>query len=118
MLSGEFVARAAVLSALAGLAALHFFSATEPEGADVSGLVVKGEGSLVSLKGKVESVRQLNGNIFFELNDGNRAKAVLFNADNAQRNALRKNSFVEVVGRIEDYKGSRQIVVLSVKQVD
>ena len=75
-------------------------------------------GKRVSAKGIVKWKYFTKNTLLFELADGNKIKAVLFSPSSEELSAIKKNSVIVVEGVVKKYKGSLEIVVERVREID
>jgi len=109
---------AAIALSLAGLAATLAFSALfEPQEIRLEEIDSGFEGKAVKSRGFVRSSFKIRNTLIAELFDGKKFKAVKFNPTEDEQEALKKNSFVEVEGKVQKYNGELEMVVARVRKI-
>jgi uncharacterized protein YdeI (BOF family) len=74
--------------------------------------------SIISLEGKVYSLNYNNKNLFFDLcNSGQCIKSVVFNYTNKQKQTLINSKNIKIIGKLEEYNNSYEIIVYSIKSI-
>jgi DNA/RNA endonuclease YhcR with UshA esterase domain len=100
----------------AGLVALFFVSGQlQPTPMDISEIDLSHQGKRVATAGEITSLRfHQDGHIFLEISDGSKdLQAVIFEgaADGLSPACLKEGKMVEVVGRVEGYRGKPEIII-------
>ena len=109
---------AAIALSIAGLVAVLAFSALfEPKEISLKEIDGTFEGKAVRSKGFVNSSFMIRNSLIVELFEGKKFKAVKFNPTEIELEALRKNSFVEVEGKVQRYNGSLEIIIERVRKI-
>jgi len=110
MLRELSTARIAAAVAIAGLSILIFLElSTTAERMSIAEAINAAEGKIVIVRGVIENTSATEHNIYFSLNDGKTITVILRNPTAEQINLIRKNSFVEVKGRISKFR-ERKII--------
>lgn len=72
----------------------------------------------VEINGRVDWRYEKNSVLLFNLFDGNRVKVVKFQPSAGEKFLVQKNSFLKVVGRVQEYKGELEIVAEEIESND
>ena len=108
----------AIALSLIGLVATLAFSVLfEPQEISLKEIDAGFEGKAVKSKGFVRSSFKIQNTLITELFDGKKFKAVKFNPTWEEQEALGKNSFVEVEGKVQKYNGELEIVIARVRKI-
>ena len=75
-------------------------------------------GEIVITNGAIRNLQIKNNNVFFELENNGRIKAVYFSPKTEQLMEIRENKIVKVKGKIALYKGELEIILREVKIID
>ncbi len=116
MLSDEKIARISTAMAIVGVLLLFF--SLQPEQKTISGLLDFDSNLLVSATAKVNWAKESGKSILFELDDGNKISAIIYNPNSAQKAILQKNSTVSVVGNVSEKNNKKFFVAKEVKKID
>lgn len=95
--------------ALVGLFILFFISENIPYQSDLNTADVGGK---ISLKGKVTSITEYNNSQIIELLPYSKTKIVLFD-----KKDVRINDSIEVTGKVDEYKGRKEIIAEEVRKI-
>lgn len=113
MISDDKIRTISLFLSIIGLLALAFLSfIIEPEKVEISEIDRKMVGHYVSTSGKVVNKPILkDSGIFFTITDGKKSiKVVIFSRYFPEELVISKNDEVEVIGKIQEYKGKLEIV--------
>jgi len=117
MLSRELVARIALAAAVAGIALLFLASSIDTPLQIRTGEINKELiGKSIEVMGVVLWSAKKNNTMLFELYDGNKIKAVLFNPSLSQSALVKKGVFLRITGKAKSYKGEMEIVAERVER--
>lgn len=111
--------RLSVFCAIAGVLFIGAYSVMEsPKNISIAEISEYNIGEKVRVNGIV-SFAIANENIaIFEIENEGKIKCVIFNPRIEERIILQKGSFVEVIGKVQQYKGSLEIVAEKVSLLD
>lgn len=113
------IGRIALVCAIAGIILLFVYSTIEsPVKTKISQINSRSVGTKVEIDAFVSSSRVSNNVLIFELDDGAKIVGVYFNPSIEEKIILRKGNFVRVFGRINEYKGSIEVVAEKVLLLD
>ncbi|MEM3399846.1 MAG: OB-fold nucleic acid binding domain-containing protein [Candidatus Micrarchaeia archaeon] len=92
----------------------HSVKAKSPKIVGIGDVEKNMVGEFVRISGRIESIRENNGNVFIKLCEGECANVVIFKhtAENSITNPylLRKGDNITVEGIVEEYKGTLEVV--------
>jgi len=104
----------ALICSLLGLSALYFISEKIEVKEYKPSVLSKNIGDDVNLQGKISKITD-NGNVvFIELDQQNSVTVVMFANGNPQ---LRKDDFIEVIGKVQEYNGKSEIIAQKVRVI-
>ena len=105
------VARLALSLAVLGIVILFIVSYSyEARDVKISEISEEIKGERVIVCGRIESSYIAKNVLIFTINDGAKIKGVVFNPGREEYSLIRKNSFVEIEGKIEIYENELEIV--------
>ncbi|MFH1239992.1 MAG: OB-fold nucleic acid binding domain-containing protein [Candidatus Diapherotrites archaeon] len=111
MLREELVARLALSLAVLGIVVLFIVSYSyEAHSLKISEISEEIKGERVIVCGRIDSSYLATNVLIFTINDGAKIKGVVFNPGREEYSLIRKNSFVEIEGKIEIYENELEIV--------
>ena len=111
MLREELVARLALSLAVLGIIVLFIVSYSyEARDVKISEISEEIKGERVIVCGRIDSSYIAKNVLIFTINDGAKIKGVVFNPGREEYSLIRKNSFVEIEGRIEIYENELEII--------
>ena len=104
----------ALICSLLGLSALYFISAKIEINDYKPSVLSKNVGDDVKLEGQVMKITDNGDVIFVELSQQNPVTIVMFTNNNVQ---LRKGDDIEVIGKVQEYKGKSEIIAQKIRVV-
>lgn len=111
------VARLALSLAVLGIIVLFIVSYSyEAHAVKISEISEEIKGEHVIVCGRIDSSYIAKNVLIFTINDGAKIKGVVFNPGREEYSLIRKNSFVEIEGRVEIYKGELEIIAGKVRK--
>jgi len=100
--------RIALICTIIGIAVLFFISSNiEVTEKTIDKINKDNLGEDVKVKGVIDRVTQTNSTIFLELTQPQSITIILFSKQNI---SLEKGDYIEVIGEIDEYEGSLEII--------
>jgi len=105
------VARLALGLAVLGIVILFIISYSyEAREVTISEISEEIKGERVIVCGRIDSSYIAKNVLIFTINDGAKIKGIVFNPGREEYSQIRKNSFVEIEGKVEIYENELEIV--------
>lgn len=105
--------RISILTSIIGLISLFFITSfTQAQTIRISDIDDSYIGKTVSVQGEITSIFNAKGHYFISLKDGQTIKVVIFsnNADKLNVHSLEKGDKIDVLGKVDKYKGELEIL--------
>ena len=103
----------ALICSLVGLVVLYFISAKIEFKDYKASKLNENVGDDVKFKGKVTKITDKGGVIFIEISQQSQVDVVMFTADNNLK--LSNSDDVEVMGKVQEYKGRNEIIAQKIR---
>ena len=116
-LSIEHTKTLAILSIITGFSGLLFF-APETAFSGIRDITPEKAGQIVSVTGIARNVSISRGNIFFELENNGRIKAVFFKPKTEQMLLIKEEAELRATGTIAIYNSELEIIIEKVKNLE
>ena len=88
----------------------------QPEEKSISEIIEQDIGKFVQIKGRVSWVLQRESFVLFTLENRAKIKVIKFNPSKEEREAIVKNSFVEVIGKVQLYENGLEIAASEIRR--
>lgn len=111
-----FLLKASLVCSIIGVAALYFIAGRiEIEETPISRITMGQSDGSVAAKGKVSRIFEKEDVMIFELEKNEKISVVIFKKNYPQYIGLKEGDFVEVEGKVQDYKGEKELIAENVR---
>ena len=112
----NFLLKVSIACSIIGLAVLYIISGRfTPDEASISKITMGQAEGVVVTSGRISSITENENVLILELQKNEKISVVMFRDDYPDYMALNKGDLVEVSGKVEDYRGKKEIIAENVR---